>query len=260
MKSPLKFNDHRCSSLYLFAPCLYLYSVPLSLKLRLFVSPTPSLQLHQSIRRHKSILLQKKVLRKFDILWCIHDHFSCSLKLEFLCENVTESLCHRLNHRLWCGGSLWICFVVFCSIQMKSIFGNSSFWFFFLLSSVCGAQLRTKMLDFQKEYIVSVMLKLSIYVSNAKRQFSRIEKKTAQTDYCVIQILRSQENKRFFHSKQIQSKATQMMRCTHLHSYSVGRAILWGNKHEYWMWSSSDLLGVYNRAWVCCSFFVCAQI
>lgn len=46
-----------------------------------------------------------------------------------------------------------------------------------------------------------------------------------------------------------------MMRCTHLHSYSVGRAILWGNKHEYWMWSSSDLLGVYNRAWVCCSFF-----
>lgn len=29
--------------------------------------------------------------------------------------------------------------------------------------------------------------------------------------------------------------------------------VRWGNKHEYWMWSSSDLLGVYNRA---CSFFL----
>lgn len=67
------------------------------------------------------------------------------------------------------------------------------------------------MLDFQKEYIVSVMLKLSIYVSNTKRQLSRIEKKTAQTDYCVIQILRSQENKRFFHSKQMQSKANDAL-------------------------------------------------
>lgn len=192
---------------------LSLCSVPLPL-LCTFISQAPSLCLTNSVNLFAGInqfYCKKKVSTKFDILWCIQDHFSCSLKLEFLCENVTESLCHRLNHRLWCGGSLWICFVVFCSIQMKSIFGNSSFWFFFLLSSVCGAQLRTKMLDFQKEYIVSVMLKLSIYVSNTKRQLSRIEKKTAQTDYCVIQILRSQENKRFFHSKQMQSKANDAL-------------------------------------------------
>lgn len=162
----------------------------------------------------------------------------CSLRIGNFCV-----LSHS-SHLMWRG--LWLCFVILRFIS-NEINLRQFFFFLFCVLQIANKKWNGSVQFYRERAQFPVMLKLSIYVSNAKRRL-RIETEQKLLYNTNIANITREKRQRF---SLPEPEAKAIWRC-------ATRSCEVINLNIYWMWSSSDLFGVYHR--VCGVFFLSPRV